>query len=79
MFIADKNRFRGGTFHNFGFGESKRRWSKAVAKREAGASELLRDRGVGRAVAGVIGTIFLEQTNSAYAEFVWIPGCVLSR
>ena len=33
---------------------------------------------IGRAVAGVVGTIFLDQPNSAYAEFGWIPGCVLS-
>ena len=35
------------------------------------SSEPLRDQGVGRAVAG--GAVFLEQKNSAYAEFFWIP------
>lgn len=39
------------------------------AEREAGALELLRDQGVGRAVAGVVGTVFfgayiLNYTNS---------------
>ena len=49
-----------------------------LAKREAGASELLRDRGAGRAVDGVVGTIFFEQTNSSYAEFVRLPRAVLA-
>ena len=48
-----------------------------LAKREAGASELLRDRGAGRAVAGLVGTVFFEQPNSAYAEFGWLPRAVL--
>ena len=48
------------------------------AKREAGASELLGGRGVGRAAAGSVGTIFLEQPNSASAEFGWLPRGALS-
>ena len=55
-----------------------RRAPPGCAIREAGASELLGDRSVGRAVAGVVGTIFLDQTNSAYAEFVWLPRAVPS-
>lgn len=56
------------------------RLNAPFAKREAGASEFLRGQSVGHAVTGLIGTIFLEQTNSAYAEFVWIPlylGCAI--
>ena len=57
---------------------SKSIWDAPLATREARASELLRDRGIGRAVTGAVGTIFFERTNSAYAEFVCLPRAVLS-
>ena len=44
----------------------------------ATARPLPGDQGTGRAVTGVVGTIFFEQPNSAYAEFGWLPWAVLS-
>ena len=59
----------------------KRIWYAPLAKREARASELLGDRGIGRAVAGAVGTIFFEQTNlrvrgdsSAYLGLYFLSG-----
>lgn len=48
------------------------RMDAPFTEREAGALKLLRGRGLGRAVAGVVGTVFFEQPNSACAKFGWI-------